>query len=105
MDHSLSFKTTMRSRFWCPAWFRPSRARPDVSDPSPITAMTLWSSSFRSLATARPSAAEMEVPECPVPKTSHGLSEMRGNPEIPPWVRRVGKASLLPVRILWVYAW
>ena len=39
--------------------------------------------------------------ECPVPKASQGLSEMRGNPEIPPKVRSVGKTSRLPVRILW----
>jgi hypothetical protein len=74
----------MRSRFWCPAWFRPSKERPEESDPSPITAMTLWVSRFRSLATASPSAAEIEVPECPVPNASHGFSTMRGKPEIPP---------------------
>jgi hypothetical protein len=45
------------------------------------------------------------VPECPVPKASQGLSEMRGKPEIPPKVRSVGKASRRPVRILWAYAW
>ena len=83
MDHSLSFRITMRSRFWCPAWFNPSSASPDERDPSPMTAMTLWLSFRMSRATAIPRAADIEVPECPVPKASQGLSEIRGNPEIP----------------------
>ena len=91
----------MRSRFWWPAWFSPSRARPEEREPSPMTATTRFLSFRRSRATAIPRAAEIDVPECPVPKASQGLSEMRGNPEIPPKVRSVGKTSRLPVRILW----
>ena len=69
--------------------------------PSPIRAMTFsWRSCMR-VASARPSAAEMEVEEWPTPKASNGLSSRLGNPLIPPFVRMVAKASRRPVRTLW----
>lgn len=56
---------------------------PPVIDPSPITAMTLLSSPFKSRATAIPKAAEIDVLECPVPKASCSLSLRLGNPDMP----------------------
>ena len=64
IDMQLSFKIT--SIFACspPAWFKPSKAKPAVMAPSPITAMCCMSSFLRSLfATAIPKAAEIEVDE------------------------------------------
>ncbi len=70
MDISLSFSTTMSLRSMAPAWFKPSKARPAVMEPSPMTATTSCFSSARSRAMAMPSAAEMDVEECPTPKWS-----------------------------------
>ncbi len=47
-----------------------------------------------------PSAAEIDVDECAVPKVSNGLSERRGNPDMPPYWRSVAICSRRPVRIL-----
>ena len=50
---------------------------------------------------AMPSAAEMDVLECPTPKWSYGLSLMRGNPLTPSRLRRVWKRGSRPVSSLW----
>jgi len=101
IDISLSFRITTRSLFSSPAWFSPSKAMPPVIEPSPITAITLLWRSFRSRATASPSAAEMEVDEWPTSKQSCGDSARLGKPLIPPMVRSVPKLSFLPVSSLW----
>ncbi len=68
--------------------------------PSPMTAMQ-WRFSFLSFAaTAMPSAAEIEVDECAVPKVSYFDSARRGKPEMPSIMRRRAIASRRPVRIL-----
>ena len=83
-----------------------SKAIPAVMDPSPITAICCLCVSFLyPEATAIPSAAEMEVEECPTPKVSYSLSERLGKPEIPPINRFVWKFSRRPVKILCPYAW
>ena len=61
IENSLSFKTTMRSFFDCPAWFSASNAIPPASEASPITTTTFFFSFFRSLARARPSPTEIDV--------------------------------------------
>ncbi|CAM5199096.1 hypothetical protein CDEN61S_01009 [Castellaniella denitrificans] len=98
---SLSFSTT--SRFTSgvtPALFRASKAMPAVMAPSPITAMCWRSTPALRDATAMPSAAEIEVEECAVPKASYGDLARFGKPEIPPRWRRPAMASRRPVRIL-----
>ena len=70
MDISLSLSTTTRSFLRWPAWFNPSKARPAVREPSPMTENTLKSSPCRSRAAAMPRAADMEVDEWPTPKAS-----------------------------------
>ena len=73
-----------------PAWFNPSKAIPPVRAPSPITAICCLSCSpFNLLATAMPSAAEIEVEECPTPKASYSLSERLGKPDKPLYNRLV----------------
>ena len=68
--------------------------------PSPMMA-TQWRLSPLSCApSAMPSAAEIEVEECAVPKVSYSLSSRLGKPDRPPAWRSVGKRSLRPVRIL-----
>ena len=68
--------------------------------PSPIRATTLSCRPCMRAASARPSAAEMEVEECPTPKASNGLSLRLGNPLMPPFVRIVRNASRRPVSTL-----
>ena len=53
-----------------PALLRASKAMPADIAPSPITATHLRPSPLRLAATAMPSAAEIEVEECAVPKVS-----------------------------------
>ncbi len=101
MDIELSLSTTRRSVPSSPAWFMASYARPPVSAPSPMTAMTLWDSPFRSRALAKPNAEEIDVEACAVPNGSYSLSTRRGKPESPPSCRSVSKRSFRPVRILW----
>ncbi len=48
----------------------PSKARPAVMDPSPMTVTTLWFSFRRSRASAKASPEEMEVPLWPTSKVS-----------------------------------
>ena len=101
---SLSFSTTSRlgTRPACgmPPLFSASKAMPAVIAPSPMMA-TQWRLSPLSCApSAMPSAAEIEVEECAVPKASYSLSSRLGKPDRPPAWRSVGKRSLRPVRIL-----
>jgi len=98
---SLSLSTTSRRMSSItPAWFSASKAMPPVSAESPITAMA-WRASPRSFAAmAMPSAAEIEVDECAVPKASYSDSSRRGKPEMPPAWRSKAIASRRPVRIL-----
>ena len=63
-----------------PALFNPSMAIPEVSAPSPMTAMTWWSFPRMSRASARPKAVEIDVPACAVVKMSYGLSPRLVNP-------------------------
>ena len=63
-----------------PALFSASNAMPAVIAPSPMTAIALRFSPFSLAATAMPSAAEIEVDECAVPKVSYSLSSRRGKP-------------------------
>ncbi len=67
---SLSFSTTSRSTSRLPAWFSASQASPALMAPSPITATTRRSLPERRFATAMPSAALIDVLECPTPKPS-----------------------------------
>ena len=53
-----------------PALFIPSKARPPVMAPSPITAITCRFSPRSSAALAIPKAAEIETDEWPPPKAS-----------------------------------
>ena len=62
---------------------------PALIAPSPITAMTLRCSPFRSRATAKPRPAEIEVEECAAPNGSYSLSARLVKPESPPpWRKR-----------------
>ena len=83
---SLSFRMTIKRDFIDPALFIASYAMPAVIDPSPITAMQLLFSEAKSLATANPRAAEIEVAACAAPKGSYSLSDLLVKPERPfPW--------------------
>uniref|UniRef100_A0A0A9EES8 Dxs1 n=1 Tax=Arundo donax TaxID=35708 RepID=A0A0A9EES8_ARUDO len=88
-----------------PALFMASYACPAVMAPSPITATTLFFPPLRSLPTAIPSAAEMVVELCPVPKQSYSLSARFVNPASPFVCRIVDILSRRPVRILCGYDW
>ena len=83
-----------------PALFIASNAMPAVIEPSPITAMPKRFSPFVRAPSAMPSAAEIEVLECAVPKVSYGDSSRFGKPEMPPSWRSEPIASRRPVRIL-----
>ena len=67
---SLSFSTTITLASACFALLSASKAMPAVMAPSPITAITRWSSPRLRAATAMPIAAEIDVDECAVPKVS-----------------------------------
>jgi hypothetical protein len=83
-----------------PALFSASKAMPAVIAPSPMTATALRSSPLSLAASAMPSAAEMLVELCAVPKVSYSLSSRRGKPLMPPSWRSVAMRSRRPVRIL-----
>src|SRR5207302_269353 len=78
IDISLSFSTTRRSAPAMPALLSASNAIPALIAPSPITATTRRVSPRRFAAIAIPSAAEIEMDECAVPKVSYPLSARRG---------------------------
>jgi len=88
------------SAFATPPLFSASKAMPALIAPSPMMATDLRSSPLRRAATAMPSAAEIEVDECAVPKVSYSLSTRRGKPEMPPIWRSDPMRSRRPVRIL-----
>ncbi len=73
---------------------------PALIAPSPMIATARRFSPFRRAATAMPSAAEIDVDECAVPKVSYSLSSRRGKPEMPPSCFNVAMRSRRPVRIL-----
>ena len=58
-----------------PALFSASKAMPALIAPSPITAIEWRFDPWLRAATAMPSAAEIDVDECAVPKVSYSLSE------------------------------
>ena len=62
---------------------------PAESEPSPITAMIRWLRPDKSLTTAIPRAAEIDVAACAAPKGSNSLSLRLVKPESPPAVRSV----------------
>ena len=97
---SLSLSTTSRRPSATPALFRASKAMPAVMAPSPMMATALRWSPLIFAASAMPSAAEMLVDECAVPKVSYSLSLRRGKPLMPPNWRSVFMRSRRPVRIL-----
>ena len=70
IDISLSFRITSRSTSMAPALFIASYAIPADIAPSPMTAIARRCSPFILAAVAMPSAAEIEVEECAVPKVS-----------------------------------
>ena len=78
---------------------------PPVKAPSPITAIILLSSFFKSLARAMPSAADIDVLLWPVSKESYLLSFLFGNPLIPLYFLSLSNLSFLPVSILCMYVW
>ena len=100
MDMSLSFRITSRSHSATPALFNASNAMPALMAPSPMMATALRFSPLYLAASAMPSAAEMLVDECAVPKASYSLSLRWGKPDRPPSWRRVAMRSRRPVRIL-----
>ncbi|MNT13741.1 hypothetical protein D3C72_1487220 [compost metagenome] len=98
---SLSFKITSRLTSSCtPALFIASNAMPAVIEPSPITAIACSGSPLILAACAMPSAAEIDVDECAVPKVSYSLSSRFGKPEMPSFWRKVCMRSRRPVSIL-----
>ncbi len=101
MDISLSLSTTNSRLPRSPALFSASNAMPALIAPSPITATASPGSPPSSRAIANPSAALIEVLECPAPNGSNELSARLVNPDSPPSMRRVRMRSRRPVRILW----
>ena len=79
----LSFKIIVMSEFIPPALFNPSKAKPAVKAPSPITATCFLFELSNLEALSIPINAEIEVEECPTPKVSYSLSVIFGNPDIP----------------------
>ena len=68
IDMSLSLRIT--STFSRPALFMASNAMPALIAPSPITAIEWRLMPCKRAAMAMPSAAEIDVDECAVPKVS-----------------------------------
>ena len=92
MPMQLSFRMMSISVSATPAWFIPSKARPAVMAPSPITATTFLSfSPLYFAAIAIPNAAEIEVEEWPTPNVSYSLSLRLGKPLRPLYFLLVGK--------------
>ncbi|MCY1304759.1 hypothetical protein D9M70_545280 [compost metagenome] len=99
---SLSFRITSRLMLGVtPALFMASNAMPADMAPSPMMAMCWRCTPALRDATAMPSAAEMEVDECAVPKASYSDSLRFGKPEMPPCCRSWAMPARRPVRILW----
>ena len=83
-----------------PALFIASKAMPPVIAPSPMMATALRFSPLSLAACAMPSAAEIDVDECAVPKASYSLSSRLGKPARPPYMRSVLICSRRPVSTL-----
>ena len=84
-----------------PALFSASKAMPALIAPSPMIATALAVLALQlARPRAMPSAAEIEVDECAVPKVSYSLSSRRGKPLMPPSWRSVRMRSRRPVSIL-----
>ena len=102
MDMSLSLRMIRMSFGVDDTLLRPSKARPPLMAPSPITATTcLLAFPVFFAATAMPSAAEMLLEAWPHVNVSYSLSNGVGNGRTPPNLRLVKKLSRRPVRILW----
>ncbi len=102
IDISLSLRMTSRSAPETPALFIASKAMPPVIAPSPMTATDLrWLALQRARPRAMPSAALIEVLECPAPKASYSLSPRRRKPrEAAALAHACGIASRRPVSTL-----
>ena len=100
MDISLSLRMTSRSQPEAPALLSASKAIPALIAPSPITATVRRCSPWSRAAIAIPSAAEIDVELCAVPKVSNSLSLRRGKPEGPPHWRSLAIAARRPVSAL-----
>ncbi|MOA38955.1 hypothetical protein D3C78_1606950 [compost metagenome] len=98
---SLSFRITSRLMLGVtPALFMASNAMPADMAPSPMTAICWRCTPALREATAMPSAAEIDVDECAVPKASYSDSLRFGKPEMPPCCRNCAMPARRPVRIL-----
>ena len=73
---------------------------PALIAPSPIIEITALLSPLRSLATAMPSPAEIDVEECPAPNGSNSDSSLFVKPERPSFCLKELIRFLLPVSIL-----
>ena len=73
---------------------------PALIAPSPIIEITELFSPLRSLATAIPRPAEIDVDECPAPNGSNSDSSLLVKPDRPSFCLRVFIRALLPVSIL-----
>ena len=80
--------------------FKPSKAKPPLIAPSPMTATTLRFFFKALAATAMPMAAEMELDAWPQVKVSYSLSAGEGKGRKPCNLRLVLNVFLRPVRIL-----
>ena len=101
IDMSLSLRITISRQSHTPALLSASKAMPADIAPSPMMATVKRSSPFCLAAMAMPSAAEIEVDECAVPKVSYSLSLRRGKAAMPPKWRSPLIASRRPVSTLW----
>ena len=97
---SLSFKTIITLFEPLLRLLTPSKASPFAILASPMKATISYFSLFKSLATAIPLAAEIDVELWPHSKWSYGDSDIFWNPEIPSDFLKRSKER--PVRILYV---
>ena len=84
MDQPLSFTITMTPEPSSARLSNPSNASPPESEPSPMTATTLYVSPARSRALAKPQARLTEVDVWPTEKRSCGDSAGLLKPETSP---------------------
>ena len=78
---------------------------PALIAPSPITAITLSDLLDNLLASAIPSADDIEVELCAAPNGSYSLSDLLVNPDNPSPCLKVLILFFLPVKILCGYVW
>ena len=97
---SLSLSTIRMSLGLDDTLLSPSKARPPLIAPSPMTATT-WRFCLESLAAiAMPKAAEMELEAWPQVNVSYSLSKGEGKGRMPCSLRLVQNCSRRPVSIL-----